>query len=864
MRRTACALLLCLAMGVAPAWTQRLPATQPLPTWGPSGYVSAIERAGDRLFLGGSFSYVGPPSGGLALIDVNAPNAVHAVSPLPDFPERVASDGAGGWIVASRASATSAYYLQHLDATGAPASGWTTPAFALAGSQTSAVNLLAMVVNGGSVFIGGYFDSVNGVARPGLVALDVNTGAPLPWNPALEPAVGGTTIANVSHLAVTNGVVVAAGYFGSVGGVPRPGLAGFDATTAALTALAPTTCVLPDATVSLAADSGRVYRTCITTTTRFDAYELDGTPVAGWAPTDPVFRVLAATAQAIYVSSSAGQLAALHPTTGAPLPGFTPPGTFVTNVVLAAGRLFASNFPPGSTNTRVSAFDPLTGAPTGWSQLSADIRCLAADSVRVAVCSGSVGGIEARGLAAIDLRTGRAVPTADFGQATVTALHAIGDTIVVSTTATTATPNALRAFSASTGVPYPWSLTLNGSVWTFARTGRTLFGAGSFTIVDGHLRRGLLAIDLATASLSPLSQGVLGAVLAIGASNGRLYTFGTDAGGGQGLPTVAFDVDSLRPLPFAPSPPPGSVRGFAFAPGRVLTAGGINTPRVAAEWFALDGGTPIDVGNGMLLDFDAYSLSQWDNRIVMVGRRGGSLGFAAILDARTGRAALWDPAGDPAAYYSGVHTSPGIVAVTGVFNSVRGAPAFNLAVFPTVPLAAPTALTGAVSGSTASVRWTPSAGGAPSYVVEAGSAPGAADIAVIDVGTATTIGGPLPPGRYFVRVRAADGSETSPPSNEVVLLVPEGLTLPGTPGTLTSSVAGGVVSLSWGAATGAASYVIDAGTTSGATNIGSFPLAGTGTTFSAAVPPGTYFVRIRAVNAAGTSAPSNEVTVVVP
>jgi hypothetical protein len=330
------------------------------------------------------------------------------------------------------------------------------------------------------------------------------------------------------------------------------------------------------------------------------------------------------------------------------------------------------------------------------------------------------------------------------------------------------------------------------------------------------------------------------------------------------MPTVAFDDRTLAPLPFAPSPPPGSVAGFAFAPGRVLTAGGINAPRVAAEWFELDGGTPIDAGNGTLLDFDASSLSQWDNRIAMVGRKGGSLGFAAILDARTGRAALWDPVGDPATFYATAHTSPGIVAVAGVFNSVRGAPAFNLAVFPRPALPAPAACSGAVSGVVASVLWTPPAGGASTYVVEAGSAPGASDITVIDAGAATSLGGTLPPGRYYVRVRSVDDGETSPPSNEVVLQVPAGISLPGAPGTLSASVASRVVSLSWGAASGAASYVIEAGSVSGASDIGVFPLAGTSTTFSAPVPTGTYFVRMRAVNAAGTSAPSNEVTVVVP
>ncbi|MFN7979706.1 MAG: hypothetical protein U0P30_16350 [Vicinamibacterales bacterium] len=41
------------------------------------------------------------------------------------------------------------------------------------------------------------------------------------------------------------------------------------------------------------------------------------------------------------------------------------------------------------------------------------------------------------------------------------------------------------------------------------------------------------------------------------------------------------------------------------------------------------------------------------------------------------------------------------------------------------------------------------------------------------------------------------------------------------------------------------------------------PLAATSVSFPN-VPQGTYYLRVEAVNALGTSAPSNEVTVVVP
>jgi hypothetical protein len=85
------------------------------------------------------------------------------------------------------------------------------------------------------------------------------------------------------------------------------------------------------------------------------------------------------------------------------------------------------------------------------------------------------------------------------------------------------------------------------------------------------------------------------------------------------------------------------------------------------------------------------------------------------------------------------------------------------------PPGAPSALAATVSGSTVTLSWAAPAGGADSYVVEAGSVSGAADIAAIDVGGATSLTGVVPPGTYFVRVRAVRGSGVGAPSNEIIV-----------------------------------------------------------------------------------------------
>ena len=81
---------------------------------------------------------------------------------------------------------------------------------------------------------------------------------------------------------------------------------------------------------------------------------------------------------------------------------------------------------------------------------------------------------------------------------------------------------------------------------------------------------------------------------------------------------------------------------------------------------------------------------------------------------------------------------------------------------------------------------------------------------------------------------------------------------PGAP-TLTASVSGNTVVLSWAPAAGPAalSYFLEAGTATGLSNVFNGNVGNT-TQLSAAAPPGTYFVRVRGINAFGTGAASVE------
>jgi 5-hydroxyisourate hydrolase-like protein (transthyretin family) len=180
---------------------------------------------------------------------------------------------------------------------------------------------------------------------------------------------------------------------------------------------------------------------------------------------------------------------------------------------------------------------------------------------------------------------------------------------------------------------------------------------------------------------------------------------------------------------------------------------------------------------------------------------------------------------------------------------------------------APTNLNAFMAGDRIWMTWNAAVGGGPAtgFVVEAGSASGASNIAAVNVSGASFTFSPVPSGFYFLRVRARNAAGVSPPSPEVMLVVGNVPAPPSSPG-LSHSVSGSTVTLTWtapvfGAVTG---YVIEAGSATGLSNLAVVAVGPVLTQSFSGVPPGTYFVRVRAVNALGASIPSSERTVVVP
>jgi hypothetical protein len=175
-----------------------------------------------------------------------------------------------------------------------------------------------------------------------------------------------------------------------------------------------------------------------------------------------------------------------------------------------------------------------------------------------------------------------------------------------------------------------------------------------------------------------------------------------------------------------------------------------------------------------------------------------------------------------------------------------------------------------VGGSTVTVTWLPPSSGTPpaTYQLEAGSVPGGADLAVVQtVGPQMSLTFPgIPPGVYHARVRGISVAGAGAPSNELAIAVRECTQTPPVPASFGAAVKGRLVTLSWavsGTADGPTQFVIEAGSASGLADLAILDVEGALRGLIVEAPPGTYFVRMRALNACGGSVASDEIAVTV-
>lgn len=185
-------------------------------------------------------------------------------------------------------------------------------------------------------------------------------------------------------------------------------------------------------------------------------------------------------------------------------------------------------------------------------------------------------------------------------------------------------------------------------------------------------------------------------------------------------------------------------------------------------------------------------------------------------------------------------------------------------------------------GGAVTLQWTHSTGSFTHYIIEAGAVPGVPFLRLptssFANGSGTTPGyyGKHPdlvpafsavgigPGDYYVRIRGANTAGESEPSNEILLPVRNTCSAPAPPTNFTQIVRGQQGFLMWNPGNGGvpSGYIVRAGF---APNDGKPVRLPLNTPFlTLDIPVGAFHVDVVAVNACGTSGPSNELLVTAP
>ena len=950
--------------------------------WMFDGRVYASARLGNTLFVGGEFRNVIPPSGVLGSLYAVSPSTGAVVpSTIPRHGTSsgggVLPDGGGGYYLHGNLAIGTGNVVGrvvHIRPDGSVDPLFNSP------PQLTGYGGMARV--GPSLILGGYY-TIDGALRP-LVALDPTTGALLPWVPVLpaNAEVVRSMVVSNDRLFVTTGQFYGtARYVTAFDGVNGVRVWETDVAGAA------------------GAQSGALVLTggrLIVALGRLNSLDpatgaIDATWAANQASPAGVVTNLASDGTTVYACGNfttfAGQprsgLAAVDVASGALLP-WNPQasGTVERVTVSPSGSVFVSGYDfragAGSVNgqTRTGGLFEIdsAGAVTPFQlQVTTDSAAVATFSSGAMVISGSTafaGSIGRQSIAAFDLTTGALLPfsldiqqPAGAERPSVTKfvahdqlLHMAGRFTTVQSQARVnsasvdAATGALRPAWSAPGLVVAATGPYHGG-WLYVSTRPSdpqYFGPWSPRRLDpvtGTLDptwlppalNGEVVVDRDELLFLVYSNGaVVGSLNPVNgqfrellrtafyasrliADGDTLYLLGTDPNTQYGpleLGRTVYAFDRRTGVPVWRPQVTGRIDAAALADGRFML-GGRNVHAAGVERYGLM--ELSRTGPPTTWDPEFRPLGPYfyaggaPGGVSHVEAHGDVLVTAGAHSADVSRVAVFDLSGASApsglrsrsaggvvefAWESPASPPPGGFVLEGAFApgqtaatlavgtgttfatplSVLG-PAFvrvreqgstevsnEIVVGCVGPPLPPTALTTAMNGTNLTLAWTAPLDPVTTYQFSAGTASGRADAATTTLpASRTAVSGTVPAGTFFVRVQATNACGTSGPSGEVFMTIGAPDPLPAAPTNVAASVSGSTVSLTWTAPAGPVTgYVLEGGTAPGLANIGALQVGAVTSFAIPGAPRGVYAVRVRAITSAGSGAPSSDVVVVVP
>jgi beta-propeller uncharacterized protein DUF5122 len=652
-------------------------------TWVTDGPVYAIARSGDRTFIGGEFSFVGPRTGsGVPLAPVGAANAGMPSPTYGSFPEV-----AGGRVMAVEAGPDGSWYIggnfTHVGgvARGGLArlvpdtSGRLVLDGGFAAGADGSVHALAIGAIAGKddhvLYVGGRFDSINGnPAYRNLAALDRRTGAPVLAMTAPDNTVRSIDVLRPGDTGAALPLVFAAGPFTKFGAQAANQLAAIWGVNAgaglagSLTAWAP-------GVFDSGARSVRIGKAVRNATLDrvgvpvylggdfgLDTYMFDIQPSDNSISTN-TFYDFDSKGTTEFQCVDPGCTASIRTITTSP-GGETlyVGGRFTTIFAQTRANLAASN---GVTNV----FAPTVRTVQAWRP--------------------DPNGY----IHALDAATGSIYIGGDFTAVLGAHRKALA---ALSPAGSTAQVQAWDP-TASGGIPGRDA----GAVTALAASSARIFAGGSFTSVGGSRHENVAALDSTGRPIESWKPSTDGRVNALVVRNDRVYLGGRfDHANGQPRMRLAA-VDALG----------GGALDAQFGPA-VESCTGSNCVRSEVSALSLRDGAlyvggafarlagtaranagAVDAGSGAALgwtpnpDGNVYSLLATCGTVYAGGNFGNAGGKGrrrlAALDPQTGAATRWNPSVESGSAVRAIARDADVVYVGGNFAQVGGAPREDLA-----------------------------------------------------------------------------------------------------------------------------------------------------------------------------------------
>ena len=710
--------------------------------WVTNGTVTSMVRVGSTLYVGGSFSFVCPPTGAGVPVDSSTGVPAAGFANIVGQVFAAAPDGTGGWYVGgafTTAGGQPRANLAHVLGDGT-LDAW---------NPSANATVRALVVSDGIVYVGGDFTTAGGQSRNRIAAIDAATGIATAW----DPNAGGI----VRALVPSGGTMFVGGDFLTMGGQSRSRLAAVDLTTAVPSAWNPGA---NNAVRALAQAGGVVYvggdftNAAGVSRQRIAAIDATSGAALAWNPgANGQVACIAPSGDTLYIggqfSNAGGQvrnrLAAIGITSGLTLAWNPNANGSVLALAVSGGTLYAGgDFTTigGIGRSRLASFDVASGGLAAWNPNAySTVSALSAGAGTVFVGGNfaGIGGTARNNLAAFDVVSGAVTGWNPNPDAQVLALLDVDGTLYVGGTFTSiggAARADIAAVDETTGFATAWNPGTDAAVTTFAAGGGRLFAGGDFTIAGGLTRGHLAAFDLATGAMTAWDPEADASVMALTCSGSVVYVGGSfsTVGGAARNMLAAVDGTSGVALPWNPNTN-GTVRAViatcntVYAGGFFTTIGATARNRIAA----------IDAATGLATGFDGNA----NGPVLALALDGGTLYVGGVLngigaqvrnriaalDPVTGAATPWNPNANNV-----VRTllpAGGTVYAGGNFGSIGGAQVSSIAALGadntiTCPAIAvgPTSIPDARADSAYNVTFAASGGTGPyCYAVSAGALP---------------------------------------------------------------------------------------------------------------------------------------------